>query len=165
LLPTGRTEEATDGGCLCQVASTLYNAVNEAGLDVTERHPHYSQLPYVQPGLDATVWFGDAYGYGSLDMKFENTTDGFVLLREYVANDGYIYAEVWGRPNGTEVKTWSEPVYRDRNSAKWITYQTFKKDGEVLFDGVPHKDTYEALRDKKGKLIPADSVPIAPVNP
>jgi hypothetical protein len=98
-------------------------------------------------------------------MKFENTTDGFVLLREYVADDGYICGEVWGRPNGTEVKTWSEPVYRDRNSAKWITYQTFKKDGEVLFDGVLHKDTYEALRDKKGKLIPADSVPIVPVNP
>jgi hypothetical protein len=98
-------------------------------------------------------------------MKFENTTDGFVLLREYVADDGYICGEVWGRPNGTEVKMWSEPVYRDRNSAKWITYQTFKKDGEVLFDGVLHKDTYEALRDKKGKLIPADSVPIVPVNP
>jgi vancomycin resistance protein YoaR len=67
LLPTGRTEEATDGGCLCQVASTLYNAVNEAGLDVTERHPHYSQLPYIRPGLDARVWFGDEYGYGSLE--------------------------------------------------------------------------------------------------
>jgi vancomycin resistance protein YoaR len=158
-------ETKADGGGLCQVTSTLYNAVNEAGLDVTERHPHYAQLPYIRPGLDATVWFGDAYGNGALDMKFENTTDAYVLLREYVADDGYIYAEVWGRPNGTEVKTWSEPVYRGRNSAKWITYQTFKKDGEVLFDGVLHRDTYEALRDKKGKLIPADSVPIAPVNP
>jgi vancomycin resistance protein YoaR len=158
-------ETKADGGGLCQVTSTLYNAVNEAGLDVTERHPHYAQLPYIRPGLDATVWFGDEYGGGALDMKFTNTTDAYVLLREHVADDGYIYAEVWGQPNGTQVRTWSEPVYRGRNSAKWITYQTYKKDGRVVFDGVLHKDTYEALRDKKGKLIPANSVPIAPVNP
>ncbi len=158
-------ETKADGGGLCQVTSTLYNAANEAVLDVTERHPHYAQLPYIRPWLDATVWFGDEYGNGALDMKFTNTTDAYVLLREYVADDGYVYAEVWGRPNGTEVRTWSEPVYRGRDSAKWITYQTFEKDGELLFDGVLHKDTYEALKDKKGKLIPADSVPIAPVNP
>ena len=57
-------EEKADGGGLCQVASTLYNAANYAGLDIVERHPHDAQLPYIRPGLDATVWFG------SLDMKF-----------------------------------------------------------------------------------------------
>ncbi|MDP9479744.1 MAG: VanW family protein, partial [Actinomycetota bacterium] len=160
----GRETEA-DGGGLCQVTSTLYNAVNEAGLDVIERNPHYAQLPYIRPGLDATVWFGDEYGNGALDMRFENTSRGYVLLREYVADDGYVYAEVWGRPSGTEVRTWSEPVYRGRDSARWVTYQTYKKDGEVLFDGVLHRDTYEALTDEKGKPIPADSVPIAPVDP
>ncbi len=40
-----------------------------------------------------------------------------------------------------------------------------KKDGEVLYDGVLHKDTYGALTDEKGKPIPADLVPIAPVKP
>ncbi len=160
----GRETEA-DGGGLCQVTSTLYNAVNEAGLDVIERNPHSAQLPYIRPGLDATVWFGDEYGNGALDMRFENTSEGYVLLREYVAQDGYVYAEVWGRPSGAEVRTWSEPVYRNAASAEWVTYQTYKKDGEVLFDGVLHRDTYEALTDEKGKPIPADSVPIAPVDP
>ncbi len=98
-------------------------------------------------------------------MKFENTSDGYVLLREYVAQDDYVYAEVWGRPSGAEVRTWSEPVYRSRASAEWVTYQRFEKDGEVIYDGVLHRDTYEALKDEKGKPIPADSVPIAPVNP
>jgi vancomycin resistance protein YoaR len=158
-------ETKADGGGLCQVTSTLYMAANYAGLDVIERNAHYAQLPYIRPGLDATVWFGDASGNGELDMEFENTTEGYVLLREYVAEDGYVYAEVWGRPNGTEVKTWSEPVYRNADSAKWVTYQTVKKDGEVLYDGVLHKDTYGALADEKGKPIPADLVPIAPVNP
>ena len=158
-------ETLADGGGLCQVTSTLYNAVNEAGLDVTERSPHYAQLPYIRPGLDATVWFGDENGRGALDMEFENTTDAYVLVRQYVADDGYVYAEIWGQPNGTEVRTWSEPAYRNADSAEWVTYQTYRKDGEVLYDGVLHRDTYGALKDEHGKPIPADSVPIAPVNP
>ena len=158
-------ETKADGGGLCQVTSTLYNAVNEAGLDVTERYPHYAQLPYIRPGLDATVWFGGPGEADDLDMKFENTSDGYVLLKEYVAEDGFVYAEVWGRPGGAEVKTWSEAVYRNAESAEWVTYQTYKKNGKIVFDGVLHKDTYEALKDEKGKPIPADTVPIAPVDP
>ncbi|MGB3682013.1 MAG: peptidoglycan binding domain-containing protein [Rubrobacteraceae bacterium] len=158
-------EAKADGGGLCQVTSTLYNAVNYAGLDVIERYPHAAQLPYIRPGMDATVWFGDAYGNGALDMKFKNTSDGYVLLNEYVSPDGYIYAEVYGQPTGLDVKTWSEPVYRNRESAGWITYQTVKKDGKVLYDGVLHEDSYQALTDEKGKLIPANKVQIASVNP
>ena len=158
-------ETKADGGGLCQVTSTLYNAVNQAGLNVIDRSPHFSQLPYIRPGLDATVWFGDGYGNGALDMKFKNTSEGYVLLNEYVSSDGYIYAQVYGKPTGLNVKTWSEPVYRNADSAVWDTYQTVKKDGKVLYDGVLHKDSYKALTDEKGELIPADEVPIAPVNP
>ncbi len=158
-------ETKADGGGLCQVTSTLYNAVNYAGLDVIERYPHYAQLPYIRPGMDATVWFGDAYGNGALDMKFKNTSDGYVLLNEYVSSDGYIYAEVYGQPTGLDVRTWSQPIYRNAESASWVTYQTIKKDGKVLYDGVLHEDSYQALTDEKGKPIPADEVPVAPVNP
>ena len=42
---------------------------------------------------------------------------------------------------------------------------TYEKDGKVLYDGVLHRDTYEALEDKKGEPIPADAVPVAPVEP
>ncbi|CAN5348055.1 VanW family protein [soil metagenome] len=154
-------EEKADGGGLCQVASTLYMAVNYAGLDVIERHPHYAQLPYIRPGLDATVWFG------ALDMKFENTTDGYVLLQERVADDGYIYAEVWGKPTGKEVEMDSEPVSRSPEEAKWVTNQKVTENGKVIFDGELHKDTYKPLTDEKGKVIAADSeeLNIAPVNP
>ena len=160
LTPRSRT-----GSGLCQVTSTLYNAVNEAGLDVTECSPHYSQLPYIRSGLDATVWFGDAQGGGALDMNFENTSEGYVLLGEYVSGDGYIYAEVWGVPDNVDVRTWSEPVYRNADSAEWVTYQTYREGGEVVHDGVLHRDTYESLKDKKGRPIPADTVPVAPVDP
>ncbi len=158
-------EKKADGGGLCQVTSTLYMAANFAGLDVTERHPHYAQLPYIRPGLDATVWWGGPGEADDLDMKFQNTTDGYLLLREYVAEDGYVYAEIWGQPTGRKVEMGSKPVYRNPDSAKWVTRQKVTENGETVFDGVLHTDTYGALTDEKGQPIPADEVPIAPVNP
>jgi vancomycin resistance protein YoaR len=159
-------EDKADGGGLCQVSSTLYMAANYAGLEIEERHPHYAQLPYIRPGLDATVWFGVAGGQ-PLDMKFENDTEGYLLLREYVADDGYIYAEVWGRPTGEEVEMTSEPEYVGPDYSKWTTYKKVTENGEVVFDDVFHKDVYKPLVDEKGKTIRPDSeeVTIAPVNP
>lgn len=153
-------EEKADGGGLCQVSSTLYMAANYAGLDIVERHPHSSQLPYIRPGMDATVWFG------ALDMKFQNTSDGYLLLREYVADDGYIYAEIWGRPTGKTVEMDSEPEYLGADYSKWITYQKVTEDGEIVFDDVFHEDTYQPLIDEKGKTIApnAEELNIAPVN-
>jgi vancomycin resistance protein YoaR len=159
-------EDKADGGGLCQVSSTLYMAANYAGLEMVERHPHYAQLPYIRPGLDATVWFGDSRSK-PLDMKFKNDTDGYLLLREYVADDGFIYAEVWGRPTGEEVEMDSEPEYLGPDYSKWVTYKKVKENGEVVFDDVFHKDVYMPLVDEKGKVIRPDSEEAkpAPVNP
>jgi vancomycin resistance protein YoaR len=154
-------EEKADGGGLCQVSSTLYMAANYAGLEIVERHAHDAQLPYIRPGLDATVWFG------SLDMKFENTTDAYVLLREYVADDGYIYAEIWGQPTGKTVEMDSEPEYLGADYSKWVTYQKVTdENGKVVFDDALRKDTYKPLVDEKGKTIPPNDpyLNIAPVN-
>jgi vancomycin resistance protein YoaR len=136
-------------------------AANYAGLEIVERHPHYAQLPYIRPGLDATVWFG------ALDMKFKNSTDGYLLIRESVGGDGYVYAEIWGRPTGKEVEMDSEPEYVGSEYSKWVTYQKVKENGEVVFDDVLYKDTYKPLTDEKGRIIRPDSeeVNIAPVNP
>jgi vancomycin resistance protein YoaR len=159
-------EEKADGGGLCQVSSTLYMAANYAGLEIVERHPHATQLPYIRPGLDATIWFGDLRSQ-PLDMKFNNDTDGYILIREYVAEDGYIYAEIWGRPTGEEVEMDSEPEYLGPDYSKWTTYKKVTEDGEVVFDDVFHKDVYEPLVDEKGKVIRPDSEEAkpAPVNP
>ena len=61
------------GGGLCQVASTLYNAVLEAELEVIERTPHSRPVGYVPRGKDATV-------SGHIDFKFRNNTGKFILL-------------------------------------------------------------------------------------
>ena len=61
-----KTEKGVGGGN-CQVSSTLYNAVLEAGnLAVIERHEHGKDVTYVPDGRDAAV------SYGSLDFKFRN---------------------------------------------------------------------------------------------
>ncbi|MDR3269968.1 MAG: VanW family protein [Peptococcaceae bacterium] len=63
------------GGGICQDASTLYQAVRQAKLPVTERHTHTLPVGYVSKGEDATV------AYGVLDFRFRNDTDAYVLIR------------------------------------------------------------------------------------
>ncbi|HEX2954950.1 MAG TPA: VanW family protein [Bacillota bacterium] len=62
------------GGGICQVSSTLYNAVLLAGLPILERSSHSLPLGYVPLGRDATVY------YGNLDLSFRNTTGGNILI-------------------------------------------------------------------------------------
>lgn len=54
------------GGGICQVSSTLYNAVLYANLEIVSRSNHYFQCSYVDAGRDATV------SWGSVDFKFKN---------------------------------------------------------------------------------------------
>ncbi len=57
------------GGGVCQVSSTLFNAVEQAGLPVVERHEHSKKVAYVPEGKDATT------SYGVIDFKFTNNKD------------------------------------------------------------------------------------------
>ncbi len=140
----GRVDTA-EGGGLCQVSSTLYMAANYAGLDVIERHPHYAELPYIRPGFDATVWFG------ALDMQFQNTSSGYVLIQQWVDAEGYVNATIYGRPTGKEVKMSSEKVATTKDEdgkpvTEWVTYQKVKENGEVVQNDVLHEDTYKYLK-------------------
>jgi vancomycin resistance protein YoaR len=156
-------ETLDQGGGLCQVTSTLYNAALYAGMHITERTPHYSQLPYIRPGMDATVWYGGPGTSDDLDMKFKNTSDGFVLLQEYVSNDGYIYANVYGVPDDVSVQMSSEPIFKTEDASKWKTYYTRKKDGKVVYRD-KWTTSYSALIDDEGKKIPTTIVPVAEVD-
>lgn len=156
-------ETVDEGGGLCQVTSTLYNAALYAGMEITERTAHFSQLPYIRPGMDATVWYGGAGASDDLDMKFKNTSDGYVLVQEYVSNDGYIYANIYGVPDKVKVQMNSKPVYMNPDASKWTTSYTRREDGKVA-----HREqwttSYGALIDEKGKKIPTDIVPVAEVD-
>jgi vancomycin resistance protein YoaR len=63
------------GGGICQVSTTLYNAVlRSPGITVVERSHHSMPVHYVPAGCDATV------AYGSIDFKFRNDTAGPVMV-------------------------------------------------------------------------------------
>ena len=132
------------GGGLCQVTSTLYMAVSYAGLEITERNPHYAMLPYITPGFDATVWFGGE-GIEPLDMKFKNTTGGNVLVRQFVDEDGFLTAQIFGeKPSGKTVEMASEKIEENlETGVTWIaSKKVVGKDGEVVSEEVLYEDTY-----------------------
>lgn len=68
------------GGGVCQVSSTLYNAVLQADLDIIERKNHRYSVSYVPLGCDATV------SYGSIDFKFKNTKKYPIKLQAFAKN-------------------------------------------------------------------------------
>ncbi|MCA1719068.1 MAG: VanW family protein [Actinobacteria bacterium] len=133
------------GGGLCQVSSTLFMAANYAGLEIVERNPHYAELPYIRPGLDATVWFGEVENaWGALDMRFKNNTDGDILIRQFVNEDGFMVAEIYGEePSDKRVSMTSEKVDEDLGKGiKWATYKQVEEDGELVEDGLLFETTY-----------------------
>ena len=69
------------GGGMCQISSTLYNAVLVADLKVTERHAHSKRVYYVPKNKDATVFAGGP------DLKFINTTPYDLVIN--AKTDGY----------------------------------------------------------------------------
>jgi vancomycin resistance protein YoaR len=77
------------GGGICQVSSTLYNAVLLAGLNPLERSNHSLPVAYVGLGRDATV------AYGSIDFKFRNNRPESVMLGTRVA-EGEITVAIFG---------------------------------------------------------------------
>jgi len=68
------------GGGICQLSSTLYNAVLIAKLQVTERHAHSRRVNYVPKNKDATIY------YGGPDFKFINNTNNDIII--YTNTDG-----------------------------------------------------------------------------
>lgn len=68
------------GGGVCQVSTTLYNAVARANIASTERAKHTIPSSYVGLGMDATV------DYGNLDYKFKNTLKYPIYIEAVVKN-------------------------------------------------------------------------------
>jgi len=66
------------GGGICQVSSTLYNAILLAGLEVVERRNHSLPVSYLPVGLDAT------FASGYVNFKFRNSTGKQLLIRTVV---------------------------------------------------------------------------------
>ncbi len=87
------------GGGICQVSSTLFNAVDKAGLQIVQRYSHSRNVAYVRPGRDATVsWYGP-------DFVFQNKYAYPILIR----------AKSYGGTMHVSVHSFPEIEYEPRN--------------------------------------------------
>lgn len=102
----GQVVESLGGG-ICQVSSTLYNAVLLAELDVTERNNHSMIVTYVQRSADAAI--SESSGK---DFRFVNNTDYPIYIEGYTENKKITFT-IYGvetRPSNRTVEYVSETL-------------------------------------------------------
>lgn len=80
----------TMGGGICQVSTTLYNALLYAELEIVERYPHSMLVSYVEPSMDAAI------ADDVLDLVFKNNLASPVYIQSVLA-DGNLTFNIYGK--------------------------------------------------------------------
>lgn len=124
----------TYGGGICQVSTTLYNAVLFAELEVTERYPHSMLVAYIDPSRDAAI-AGDVK-----DFKFKNSYDTPVYIEGGIDEDGQLKFTIYGRETRKKGRT---VEYESEVTATEEYGRTYKEDpsaplGSMEYEGSPH---------------------------
>ena len=152
------------GGGICQISSTLYDAVVMANLEVTERRNHQFVTSYLPAGKDATVV------YGSQDFKFKNTRKYPIRITATVEG-GVATISVWGikeeieydisiETQKTATISYTTQYIQDsslaagkqvvkqsgHNGSKVDSYKVMRLNGEVISRTLLSKDTYNAMK-------------------
>ena len=126
------------GGGICQITSTLYNAVLYANLEIVERSNHQFVPSYVTASRDATVV------YGSIDFKFKNNRNYPIKLICSVAN-GVASFQIFGlkTDNEYEVVISSYETGRTSNAIYSEAYKILKQNGQVVDKQLLSRDVYK----------------------
>lgn len=153
------------GGGICQVSTTLYNAVLRSGLKTTKRQSHTFEPNYVTPGMDATISWGgpdycfanvpshqeysnsDSYSIG-IKASYSNQQVTISIYGRPVLKDGYTYELKSKKVKETDiVRKKIEPgsdktPTRGSKGSQWATNLVVKKNGEVVSDALDHNAYY-----------------------
>jgi vancomycin resistance protein YoaR len=152
------------GGGICQVSSTLYNAVLKADLNVVERRNHMFTVGYVPYGQDATV------SYGTTDFRFSNSTRWPIKLVAGITKNNNVYFSFLGTNEnpGKKVIITNQTVKKTPFTIKYIddptlpegkqtilqegkegyvidTFKTIKVDDKVISQTKLHTSKYQPL--------------------
>ncbi len=147
----GANTEDQPGGGVCQVSTTMYNAVLRGDYQIVYRQAHSSRLSYVDGGLDATI------NTRTIDFKWSNNTEAPIYVFTWIdTNEKKIWCEIYGLPfsgDFNEVELYSErkpdipptadefielaslysPYWMVKNAAKsgyvYDTYKIYKMNG------------------------------------
>lgn len=126
------------GGGICQITSTLYNAVVYANLEIVERSNHQFVPSYVSASRDATVV------YGSIDFKFKNNRDYPIKLVCSVSN-GVAKFDIYGLKTADDydVEISSRITSQTSTSTNSEAYKILKKNGQIVSRTLLSRDTYK----------------------
>ena len=183
----GKVVQAYGGG-ICQVSTTLYNAVLYANLEIVERYNHSYAVSYVPAGRDATV------SYGGKDFKFKNTRNYPIKIIANAKN-GVVSISIAGIKEEKEYEieltstvlstTPCSTVYENNSSLaegkqkviqkghsglKSIAYKIVKYNGKTISKTVLSKDTYKPMNKivqvgtKKSATQPSTTNQTVPAN-
>ena len=126
------------GGGICQISSTIYNAVIYANLDIVQRSNHQFIPSYVTASRDATVV------YGSIDFQFKNNRNYPIKIICSVSG-GVASCQIFGlkQDDDYEVQISSYETGRTATAIYSEAYKILKKDGKVVNKVLLSKDTYK----------------------
>lgn len=151
------------GGGICQVSSTLYNAVLYANLEITERTNHGYKPTYVDPGLDATV------SWGGPDFKFTNNRDYPIRIVCDTSNK-ILNIYIYGLKRDTDYK-----VVLDAQYVSTVNFKTVYQKDSSLASGQSRviqsgsngckTATYKYLYDANGTLVSSECISRDTYNP
>lgn len=148
------------GGGICQVSTTLYNAVLRAGLEIVERKNHSLPVSYVPLGQDAT------FSEGYINFRFRNNTGAHLLIRtvtesnkltvklfgKLAAGQSFDIQSVTIEELAAPVKTVVNPSLRSgqrevlqKGKPGYVveTYRTKRENGTILSRELISKDRYQ----------------------
>lgn len=145
ILTNGRLVPGYGGG-VCQVASTLYNALLRTEAEILERHPHSGYAPitaYVPPGLDAAV------SYGSKDLRFRFPSQDVVIL--VYPREQELVCEIWGELENSVTTTITQKLLK--------LAKTGETEGTLTVETVVQRTGLKNLHFVDTYLIPWDFAP------
>ncbi len=153
----GRYEQEYGGG-VCQVSTTLFNAVMLADLTITERHPHSWPIGYIDIGRDATI------STGGPNFRFRNSLGREVVVAARAdEKEKTLTVELYGpaRTDGLNVRVTSEQVAVLRDPGEKVMldeslpYHTRVVDREARTG--KKSVTYKEYYDASGRLVRRDT--------
>ena len=122
------------GGGICQVSSTLYNAVIYAELEIVERYPHSMAVDYVEPSRDAAI------AGGVMDFRFKNPYSAPIYIFGEIDSSNQLRVVIYGketRPENRSIEFESETLSTENYG---VTYKAAPglAFGQMQYTGSPH---------------------------
>jgi len=119
------------GGGLCQVSTTVFRAAINAGLEITQRHPHAFPVKYYNPqGFDATIYPPFP------DVRFINNTPSYILVQTKIVGYDLIF-EFYGSDDGRKIKIdgpYQYDIKEDGSMKAKLFQKVYDKNNKLIID-------------------------------